>query len=165
MKRLFVIAVLFISASLYSFASPKADKKEKAEHEVAVKSAIDSRRYEIRVNMALPAGGRSVSLSSPYDVKIAGDSVICHLPYFGRAYSIPYGGGEGLIFTTTTEDYKLEYGKRGVTKISFSARTKEDMYMFAIEIHTNGSSSVWVQPNNKQSITFIGEMVIGNKKK
>jgi len=38
-------------------------------------------------------------LTSPYSVEIRNDSIISHLPYYGRAYSIPYGGGDSSFFS------------------------------------------------------------------
>ena len=36
--------------------------------------------------------GKTVYLTSPYSVKISNDSAYIELPYFGVAYSVPYGG-------------------------------------------------------------------------
>lgn len=45
--------------------------------------------------------GKTVYLTSPYSVKISNDSAYIELPYFGVAYSVPYGGGEGGIKAKT----------------------------------------------------------------
>ena len=44
------------------------------------------------------------------------------LPYFGRAYSIPYGGGQGLMFNAPIDQYTMAMGKRGAAKINFTAK-------------------------------------------
>ena len=107
---------------------------------------------------ALPARGRSVTLTSPYSVEIRNDSVISYLPYYGRAYSIPYGGGEGLNFKAPLTDYKLEWDKKETAKIKFSARSEEDKFDFIIDVFSNGSSSIFVNMQNRQSISFQGEL-------
>ena len=61
-----------------------------------VREIVDSGRIKIDVDRAVPMAGRSVNLTSPYSLEIHGDSILSYLPYFGRAYSAPYGGGEGL---------------------------------------------------------------------
>ena len=112
----------------------------------------------LNVNRALPARGRSVTLTSPYSVEIRNDSVISYLPYYGRAYSIPYGGGEGLNFKAPLTDYKLEWDKKETAKIKFSARSEEDKFDFIIDVFSNGSSSIFVNMQNRQSISFQGEL-------
>ena len=92
----------------------------------------------------VPARGRSVMLTSPYSVEIRNDSIISHLPYYGRAYSIPYGGGEGLNFKAPLTDYKLDWDKKGTAKIKFTARSTEDKFDFDIDIFSNGSSTIFV---------------------
>ena len=53
---------------------------------------IENGRFTIEVDRALPMGGRTVHLTTPYSLEMRGDSAISYLPYFGRAYSLPYGG-------------------------------------------------------------------------
>lgn len=159
MKRYIII---FMTAAMISSCSVSKSVRTESTDAVnqEVKTKIDNKRFVIDVNMALPSSGKSVALSSCYDVKIAGDSVYCHLPYFGRAYSLPYGGGEGLVFKGLTTDYRLTQGRRGSTNISFNIRTSEDKYRFIMDVFSSGSSVITVQPTNKQTITFNGQMVI-----
>lgn len=91
-------------------------------------------------------------------MEIRNDSVISYLPYYGRAYSIPYGGGEGLNFKAPLTDYKLEWDKKETAKIKFSARSEEDRFDFSIDVFSNGSSSIFVNMQNRQSISFQGEL-------
>ena len=115
------------------------------------------------MNRALPARGRSVMLTSPYSVEIRNDSIISHLPYYGRAYPIPYGGGEGLNFKAPLTDYKLDWDKKGTAKIKFTARSTEDKFDFDIDIFSNGSSTIFVNMQNRQSINFQGEVDMTEK--
>ena len=151
-------------------AQTKKEKKELTwdmlrEHglEQAVEKLVTSGKYKINVNRALPARGRSVTLTSPYSVEIRNDSVISYLPYYGRAYSIPYGGGEGLNFKAPLTDYKLEWDKKETAKIKFSARSEEDRFDFSIDVFSNGSSSIFVNMQNRQSISFQGELDMPEK--
>ena len=85
-------------------------------------------------------GGQSIQLSPYYSLKVRNDSVYSYLPYYGRAYMLPYGGGEGLNFEAKVVDYKQEMGKKGSYEITFSARTQEDYYTFHVTVYDNGSS-------------------------
>ena len=95
-KRL-VLLLLFITASLFVL-NAQSKKERRAQKEKQVKELIESGSYRIDVSTAYPQRGRTIQLSSPYSIEIRNDSVFSYLPYYGRAYSIPYGGGQGLIF-------------------------------------------------------------------
>ena len=142
-------------------AQTKKEKKELKKQ--AVEKLITSGKYKIDVNRALPARGRSVMPTSPYSVEIRNDSIISHLPYYGRAYSIPYGGGEGLNFKAPLTDYKLDWDKKGTAKIKFTARSTEDKFDFDIDIFSNGSSTIFVNMQKRQSINFQGEVDMTEK--
>ncbi|MBP1615951.1 MAG: hypothetical protein H6Q13_3399 [Bacteroidetes bacterium] len=154
--RIFFLLVLLVAGTEWSTAQSKEEKK--AEKEQAVKEKIESRNYSVDVNTALPRRGISIHLTSSYSLEVRNDSLSSWLPYYGRAYSIPYGGGDGLTFKAPIEGYKLSYDKRGTAKIEFTAHTKEDLYEFNILIFTSGSSSISVNMHNRDSIDFSGEL-------
>jgi hypothetical protein len=104
----------------------------------------------------LPMNGRSQTLTSPYSLEIKDDRVKSHLPYYGRAYSIPYGGGEGLNFEAEITGYKLSFDTKGKAVVEFETKTKEDQHGFRLEIFPNGSTSIHVTPVNRQAISFHG---------
>lgn len=156
----FLLLVAVIGVPTLS-AQTKKEKKEMKQK--AVRELVLAEKYKIDVDRAIPARGRSVSLTSPYSIEIRNDSVISHLPYYGRAYSIPYGGGEGLNFKAPISDYKIEWDKKGTAKVRFIARSTEDRFSFNIDIFSNGSSSIFVNMQNRQSISFQGDLDIPEK--
>ena len=85
---------------------------------------IENGRFTIEVDRALPMGGRTVHLTTPYSLEMRGDSAISYLPYFGRAYSLPYGGGDGMRFEESITDYQSTFDKRGPLELNSLARTK-----------------------------------------
>lgn len=157
-RFLMVLAVVLLAGGQPSFAQSSAKKeKEKGEKQL-IKNLIESGRYKLEIDEAVPSGGATKHLSTDYLLELRGDSVISHLPYFGRAYSVPYGGGDGLNFTAITTDYKLSFNKKGMAKITFKAKTNEDTFSFTIKIFDNGSATVSVTSINRQSIVYRGEM-------
>lgn len=150
-------ALVFVGILLAGCASTRSSSGKNPDG-VKIKAALESRDYTISANRAIPHSGRAVPLTSDYSLRIKGDSIYSYLPYFGRAYSLPYGGGEGLIFNALSTEYTLAYNKKGAAEIGFNVKTGEDNYSFNIEVFDNGSSSITVQPNNKQSISFTGEL-------
>lgn len=153
-----IFSLLLVMAISIPTLSAQSRKEKKELKRQAVERLIASAKYKIDVNRALPARGRSVTLTSPYSVEVRNDSVISYLPYYGRAYSIPYGGGEGLNFKAPITGYKVEWDKKGSAKIKFSARSPEDKFDFNIDVFSNGSSSIFVNTQNRQSISFNGEV-------
>lgn len=151
----FVGIVLFFGGqSLYS-QSKKERKEQKAKE---IKEMIENGRFTIEVDRALPMGGRTVHLTTPYFLEMRGDSAISYLPYFGRAYSLPYGGGDGMRFEESITDYQSTFDKKGTARIKFVARTKEDTFRFDMQVFSNGSAIISVTPTNRQNITYQGEL-------
>lgn len=152
---LMLLLALLVGFPTLSAQSKKEKKEQKKE---AVKKIIVSENYKIDVQTALPMRGRSIPLTSPYSLEIRNDSVISYLPYFGRAYSIPYGGGDGLNFRTPLKEYSMEMDKKGNAVIKFIARNPEDRFEFRAKVYSNGSASIDVNMQNRQSISFQGEL-------
>ena len=151
----FMGIVLFLGGqSLYS--QTKKERKEQKAKEI--KEMIDEQRFTIDVDRALPMGGRTVNLTTPYSFEMRGDSAISYLPYFGRAYSLPYGGGDGLRFEESITDYQSTFEKKGTARIKFVTRTKDDTFRFDVQVFSNGSAIISVTPTNRQSITYQGEV-------
>ena len=155
-KRTITLMLLLIIGLSGVFAQSK--KKQKEQREQAVKEQIVSEKYKISVSTAYPRRGKTVYLSSPYSLEIRNDSVISYLPFYGRAYSIPYGGGDGLIFKAPLDEYEMKMNKKGAAKIEFIARSPEDRFKFSLTIYPNGSTSINVNTQNRESISFSGEM-------
>lgn len=135
----------------------------KKERVLLVKEKIENKRYTIDVTQMLPMSGQSRQLTSDYSLTIRNDTVVSHLPYFGRAYSVPYGGGKGLIFDALITDYKMTFDNKGTANITFQTRSEDDVYRFNMQIFNNGSSAILITPNNRQSINFYGNLDVTNE--
>ncbi len=157
-KFFLLLGVMLIGCVITLSAQNRRERKEQKAK--AVKEQVVSENYKITVNSAYPRRGRSVQLSSPYSLAIRNDSVFSDLPYYGRAYSVPYGGGRGLIFSAPIKEYEMNTTRRGDAKIKFKARNPEDMYTFDVTVYSNGSASINVNMSNRESISFHGELEI-----
>ena len=102
--------------------------------------------------------GGSRNLTTNYTLEIRNDSVFSYLPYFGVAYNAPYGGGKSLNFNASITGYTTRALKKGKIQIDSKTRSDEDNYEYRLTIFPDGSTSIHVQPMNKQSISFTGEM-------
>ena len=145
---LMLLLALLVGLPTLSAQSKKEKKEQKKE---AVKELIVSENYKIDVNTAMPMRGRSIPLTSLYSLEIRNDSVISY-------YSIPYGGGNGLNFKAPLKEYNMKLDKKGNSVITFTARNPEDKFDFRVKVYSNGSTSIDVNMQNRQSISFQGEL-------
>src|ERR1035437_3167122 len=93
MKTL-LIKVLFISLA---FMTSCSFLKQEPISIQELTQKVKSKDFTVSVNTADPVRMRQFYLTSEYDLQLKNDSAFAFLPYFGVAYSAPYGGGEGGI--------------------------------------------------------------------
>ena len=65
-----------------------------------------------------------------------------------------------LTFNAPIDQYTMSMGKRGAAKINFTAKSPEDQFKFRITIYSNGSSSIDVDMQNRESISFSGDLIL-----
>lgn len=121
-----------------------------------VKQLIESRNFVFKAQTALPQGRSAVQLTSDYDVRFSGDTLVTYLPYFGRAYTpiLPHEGG--LQFTSGDFDYKVKDRKKGMTEITVEPEDYRNVRSMVFSISENGYASLQVYSNNRQAISYQG---------
>ena len=125
--------------------------------EARVKQLVENRQYVFVANTAIPLRGGSRQLTSLYDVRISGDSLISDLPYFGRAYAAPVNSADiGLQFTSVENVYNVQATKKGGWEISIRPSRGTDVRMLNLSIYSNGNASLRVSSNNRDPISFNG---------
>ncbi|NMA74223.1 MAG: DUF4251 domain-containing protein [Bacteroidales bacterium] len=151
-KKIFSVVLLF-SLVVLPFRL-----KAQSENELSFKEILNGKRYRIEVRNAYPQSGRHISLTSNYSLTIKNDTIDSYLPYFGRAYSIPYGGGEGLIFKSKMKEYSIEKEKEDEVRIKIVTITPEDSYTYFITVYENKNADINVFMNKRNSIRFQGDL-------
>ena len=151
--------MLLAMVVLGSCATSEERAARNAEHAKKVKAALDSKTFKISVNRMNPMRGASKSVSYGYSVEVRNDSLISHLPYFGRAYNVPYGGGNGLSFSAPIDSYRDTPKKNDLREIEIHLTNDEDTYTYYIKVFDNGSSSIDVQSRQREGISYSGEMI------
>jgi len=126
---------------------------------------VESKDYTVVVNYANPMRWKQIYLNSEYDLRIKNDSAFAYLPYFGVAYSVPYGGGEGGIkFAEPLMDYAIKPNKKSNGwDIRFKVKGMDDGFEISMNIFNNGNSMITFNSINRDPITFTGELKIENK--
>ena len=129
-----------------------------AEQAAKVKTALTERNYKISVDRMYPMKGSSKNVSYGYSVEVRNDSLISYLPYFGRAYSVPYGGGKGLNFSERIGSYEEALLKNGKHHIEIGVTNEEDTYLYTIDVFDNGNSTIAVQSRQREPISYAGRI-------
>lgn len=152
--------ITFVGIVLFALSACKStDPQVKLMKIKEIDEKIASSNYTFEAQRANPmSGGKSIHLTSIYTLKVTPDSIIAHLPYFGRAYSAPINSEGGIKFTSTNFDYEVSEKKKGVSRISIKVKDNQENYKLSLLIGETGSSTLYVDQNNKQGITFMGDI-------
>lgn len=123
-----------------------------------IKSKIESSDFTFNAEVAYPLRFRPIHLTSPYDLKVAKDTLKAYLPYFGRAYVAPMDPLEGgYIFTNTDFEYKYVEGKKpGNWNVTIKTYVKNRSVIMFLNVWDNGSARLVINDPDKQSISFDG---------
>ena len=165
MKKHLISTVMALTALVMIVGCATAEERaaRAAEQAKAVKAALQERNYQIAVNRMYPSRGASKSLSYGYSVEVRNDSLISYLPYFGRAYDVPYGGGNGLNFSAPIRNYQESQPKSNLRHIEIDVKNDEDIYLYTLDIFDNGSTDINVRSRQRDPISVSGEMEFKQK--
>lgn len=146
-KLLFIVCVVGLS----SFNLLAQDKT------VAIKNLVDSGEFVFHAQTAMPSSGPTKQLTSEYDVRLSKNAFVSHLPYFGRAYSAPYGSGDGgFNFTSKDFAYSSKTRKKGGWEITIKPKDVTDVREFLLTVSEKGYGTLQVMSNNRRPISFTG---------
>lgn len=149
--------LLIVPFLFFSCKASKGLSKEEVIEQIDAK--VEAQRYTFEATQAHPANGRVVHLTPDYTLKVTPDSVIAHLPYFGRAYSAPNPTEEGGIkFISTDFDYSLSEKDKGTYRATIKILDNHNKYELSLLISDNAKGTLYVSQLNKQSITFYGDI-------
>lgn len=164
MKTMYLLIMLLPLAFIQSAEAQKLSKEEKAAKQAeeweGTRQLLESRRFCIEINQAHPQSGRDVSRFNPRGKITVNDSIAKgYLPFFGRAYRLPYGEGGGIEFDAPMQEVKSGvWEKRRNRKISFDFKVpgKDDFYQIFIESTGGYNCSVTLFSNNRTQISYSG---------
>jgi len=155
MKRIvnhFKTLALFILFYTVSAATATAQDLDKD----VVAKLVAGKEFTFKATTMLPSGASVKQLTSDYDVRLLGDSVITYLPYFGRSYAPVLPGEEGINFTSKDFDYKAKAKKKSGWQISVKPKDTKEVRELIFDISDAGYAHLQVTSNNKQAISYNG---------
>lgn len=156
--RYIFLLVLIVSAGLSAANGQTTAKDKKAAKAAELKKNIEAKSFTFVADQMLPQGGGTKILTSEYDLRSTGDSVISFLPYFGRAYfDVGYNTDSGIKFTSTKFDYNLKEQKGG-WQITIKPHDAKNIQSLVLNVSANGYASLSVTSVNRDYISFYGYM-------
>jgi len=161
-KRLFfalALVALFVTSCSVTKLTPEEKAARAAAKAEAVTQALQDRNFTIEVDYMTPRYGVSRRVDFGYELTVHGDSVYSCLPYFGRAYRLPYGGGVGLNFVATMQAWRLTQMNNEMQRLEIEVRNEEDTYLYTVDVFSNGRANIDVYSQNRDGIGYTGEMI------
>ncbi len=155
-----LLSIILVSAQPNVNAQTRSLKKEEQKKQFQeIVELVQKGVFIFEARRAFPQGGASIDLTTNYGfVKVNVEEAKGHLPFFGRAYSVDFGGGGGIIFDGKMKDLKIERHPRRM-RILYSFEVKNnDTYRLSMDIGLNGNATLSVNSNNRSTISYSGEI-------
>lgn len=137
-------------------------KKAKAEAIAKITDSLLSARSFVfvaeRAVTSFP-GHSYVSLSGEYDVMVSADTLVCHLPFYGRVYSASMGQTESpLSFSATGFQYEKIGAAKGKDQalVMIISKANGIQCKISIEVFDTATATLKIQLQNGSSSTFYG---------
>jgi hypothetical protein len=159
MKKLSILLPVFFLTLGTVIQLPAQDSKEqkKALKEQRIADQINSRHFSFVPQTVMPSTGRSRIVTTEYELKISGDTLVSYLPYYGRGYMASIGSTDNpLDFRTTDFSLQLSDAKKGGWQLEISPKKAGDAYRMTLIISRDGYASLEVISNNHDPISFNG---------
>jgi hypothetical protein len=156
MKTKILLSIVLSILMIPAFSQEKTDQPGKKEQ---IEMLVNSREFVFHARRAMPSHGSSIDLiSNPNYVKFKPDFIEGSMPFFGRAYSgVGYGDEGGLRFSGQPEQFNVEKTKKNY-EITATVKGESDNYRLSLSVAPEGSASLVIISNNRESISYIGEI-------
>ena len=159
MKRIIItLAAAALLTGCGVLTESREDRQIRLEREAQmVRQGVENGNFKVDIDRMVPLRGGARHVDN-YSVKVENGHIVSHLPYFGRAWDLPYGGGHGLTFEADIEESDIFREPDGSYTVRLLIKTDEDTHVYTFQIYTNGSTSLLVQSKNREPINFSGNI-------
>ena len=164
MKQTMKLTRWIVVALLLSVLAACATKQERAERlaqtRQSIMEALANRQLRIEVRSMNTMRYGSKIVTSDFFLELRGDTLRSYLPYLGVAHQAPMGSpSEGLNFETVMKSYQQSNPKRDLARLEIEAKTKEDFFVYHIDVFYTGKAVISVRSQHRDPISFDGEVV------
>lgn len=135
----------------------ESKKERKAREKLEMAQLIDSGRFKFIARSAHSNLGDFNHLTTGYELVFDDQQLKASLPYYGFAYSVPYGGSGGVNFDIKAENIKKEWNeKKKLYFIEAELSDSEDTYSVYLSASLTGYSSLKINFRDRQWIEYYG---------
>ena len=159
---LYSLLALFFLPCLSQEISRKARReKDKILKVNLIDSLMNSKEFVYEATQVMPLGGAPIHLTGNSNfVKFHPDSIESYMPFFGRAYSIDYGGDGGIKFEGKPVKYTITKLKEGRGyEIDATVPVPRDIYQLRLIVSPDGSATLSINSNSRSAISYYGDIV------
>jgi hypothetical protein len=143
-----------------SFGCSSTKKTEGSAVDPKVNDMLNNQSFTFRANQVIPTGGRTRQLMETfYTLTVNDRKVMADLPYFGRSFNATMGSDGGIKFTSTNYDLTKSDRNKGGWDIRIVPKDVTDIRELNMTVFANGTASLIVNSNNRQPITFQGNII------
>lgn len=161
MKRVALIATV-VTLILVACGTQKLSQAEKTARQIIIAQITDSLvvsgHFGVEMTAVFPQGASMRQLNYDYGIQLHGDTLRSYLPYFGRAFQVPYGGGKALDFSECIKKQTLTDMKKGEKELKIWVENSEDSYVYTLHIFPSGIVDLTVDSRERDRIRFNGHI-------
>lgn len=160
-----IVLVLMMFVLSVGFAQKMSKKamreKIKIEKQRQIEVLINTKEFVFEAAHALPQGGGSINLTgNSNSIKFHPEMIESDLPFFGRAYSIDYGGNGGIKFEGKPSEFKVVTRKgRNGFDVDATVSVTRDNYKLKLFVSPDGSATLTINSNQRISMSYNGNIV------
>ena len=149
-----IFSILFLVLSGFQ----QVDRKEKRlQKEKEMIQLIESGHFRFVANSANSSLGNFNNLGSNYTLVFDSLKVKADLPFYGRAYSVPYGGSGGVKFDMTAQKVEKVWNERKkLFIISTQLEDSSDSYSIYLTAGASGYADLRINFRNRQLMDYHG---------
>lgn len=165
---IFGLALMTISCGSQTFLDPTtlSSVVQNKEFNFNATKAFPTNYDVINVMNSMPGstGTRILNLDPGNGFNLKKDLFSVALPYFGRAFNTSPGDATngGIRFESKEFRVKESTTKKGNTLLVITPLDQKENYVFNLEIFKNGSAFLSVNSNNRQPISYDGNISVAD---
>jgi hypothetical protein len=151
MKKLAILFLFCMFFQAYTHA-----QQTDSDH---IQAAIDSETFIFEAQQASGIRGRMIQIDPGYTMVVTPEKISGDLPFFGRSYQAAIGSSDGgLNFEFSEFDFLVKPRKKGGYDVTIAPTGSSDVRSIYLTIQKNGSASLRVISNSKESMTYTGNI-------
>jgi hypothetical protein len=155
------IGILLLSSIFLVFTGfqPSDRKVKKLQKEKEMYELIDAGHFRFVARSANSALGNFNNLGVIYDLVFDSLKIKADLPFYGVAYSVPYGGSGGVKFDLTAGKIEKVWNqKKKLFTITTEVADQQESYSIHLSAGVGGFADLQINFRNRQMISYYGNI-------